>query len=454
MLDPHSQPASTEPNLGTSGPGGKSHGRIWLVVIAFVVVAAVVVWRHHGSAPAPAPAMGGRHGGAFGPTVISTARAHRGEIGIYVNALGTVTPLKTVAINSRVQGQIVAVKYQEGQMVRAGDPLIEIDPGPSQAALTQAQGQLKRDSAILEDARLDLQRYQEAYASNAIPKQQLDTQVAAVDQDEGTVKLDQGLLDNAQIQLQYCHITAPIPGRVGLRLVDEGNMVQANSTTALAVITQLQPITVIFNVAEDDLPAILEQVRAGETLTVDAFDRAQTRKLATGVLETFDNQIDPTTGTVKFRAVFTNDDEALFPNQFVNARLLVKTLEDATLLPNAAIQRNADGAFVYVVKPDPATATNTVAGADTPPASTPGTNGQPANITATVAMQVITVGTTDGNVSAVQGIDPGTVVAADSFNKLTDGAKVIIRPPGAGAGGGRGGWSGHRQQTQPKPASE
>jgi multidrug efflux system membrane fusion protein len=405
-----------------------------------------------------------------------------------VNALGVVTPLKTVAINSRVQGQIVAVKYQEGQMVKAGDPLLEIDPGPSQAAVTQQEGQLTRDIAILQDAKLDLERYQEAFASNAIPKQQLDTQIATVQQDQGTVKLDQGLLDNANVQLAYCHITAPISGRVGLRLVDEGNMVQANGTTALVVITQLQPITVIFNVAEDDLPQILEQLRAGKTLTVDAFDRAQTKKLATGTLETLDNQIDPTTGTIKFRAVFTNDDEALFPNQFVNARLLVNTQEGVTLLSNAVIQRNSEGAFVYVVTQDQNSSaqtntmgtgtmeTNANMAGNSPPESNAGdtnsstgdTNSMKAGgarnyPTGTVSMKTITAGTTDGNVTAVDGIDPGTVVAADSFNKLTDGAKVAIRPSAAGgtggASGGKSGKGGHHkkpqsQQENPQPQPE
>jgi len=410
-----------------------------------------------------APAGGGRGAGGFGQITVSAATASRGSIGIYINALGVVTPLKTVSINSRVQGQIVAVKYTEGQEVKAGDPLLEIDPGPSQAALTQAEGQLKRDSAILQDAKLDLDRYKEAFASNAIPKQQLDTQSATVEQDNGTVELDQGLLDNARVQLAYCHITAPISGRVGLRLVDEGNMVQANGATALVVITELKPITVIFNVAEDALPGILTQLRAGKTLPVDAFDRAQTKKLATGTLEALDNQIDSASGTVKFRAVFTNDDEALFPNQFVNARLLVRTLENATLLPNAVIQRNADGAFVYLLKPDsPAWPTNAEAVA--PPATNAEVaaaplggapaGGQRTNSLAmgTVAMQSITVETTDGTVSAVQGIDPGSLVVADNFNKLTDGSQVAIRPGGSGAGqgGGRSGnGGGHRHKDQP-----
>lgn len=427
----------------------------WMWVAAALTVVVLAGCKPKSQIAAP---TGGRRGaGGFGPTVVSSVTAAQGNIGIYVNALGVVTPLKTDSINSRVQGQIVAVKYTEGQEVKVGDPLVEIDPGPSQAALTQAAGQLKRDQAILEDAKLDLERYSQAYASNAIPKQQLDTQKAAVEQDEGTVELDQGLLDNAKVQLAYCHITAPISGRVGLRLVDEGNMVQASSSTALVVITQLKPITVIFNVAEDALPPILEEVRAGKTLPVDAFDRAQIKKLATGTLEALDNQVDTTSGTVKFRAIFTNDDEALFPNQFVNARLLVKTLENATLLPNAVIQRNADGAFVYLLKPDaPAQNTNVATAVDPPVAAGAGgasTNAMATNVTAIVAMQSVTVQTTDGTVSAVQGIEPGTAVVADNFNKLTDGAKVTVRPGGSGGGrggkgaGGMGGGHHHKDQS-------
>jgi membrane fusion protein, multidrug efflux system len=407
---PDTTPPSTPPKRypDTSPRRARNFPWVWTIVVIIIVLLALFIWRHHSKSSATAAPGGGsgRRGGGLGPTMVSTDTAKTGSIGIYVSGLGAVTPLKTASISSRVQGTIVAVKYTEGQLVNAGDPLVEIDPGPNQAALTQAEGQLTRDSAILENAKLDQQRYAEAYASNAIPKQQLDTQVATVEQDAGTVKLDQGLLDNAKVQLAYTHITAPISGRVGLRLIDEGNMVQANSTTPLVVITQLQPITVIFTISEDDLPPILEQLRAGKTLTVDAFDRAQLKKLATGTLETLDNQIDPTTGTVKFRAIFTNADESLFPNQFVNARLLVKTLEGVTLLPNPLIQRNADSAFVYVLNDDQ-----------------------------TVSMKTITVGTTDGNVSQVDGIDPGTVVVADNFNKLTDGAKVTVRPPSTGGNG-------------------
>jgi multidrug efflux system membrane fusion protein len=330
--------------------------------------------------------------------VVTTVAAQKGDIGDYIGALGVVTPLYTVSVKSRVDGQLVKVNYQEGQMVREGDPLVDIDPAPFQATLDQAEGQLARDSALLDNARLDLERYKEAIAKNAIPKQQLDTQAATVRQYEGTVKLDKGQVDNAKVQLAYCHITAPIAGRVGLRLVDPGNIVHASDTNPLVVITQLQPITVIFNVAEDYLPQIQQQRRAGKVLAVDAFDRAQTTKLATGTLATIDNQIDTTTGTVKLKALFTNEDESLFPNQFVNARLLVNTLHDVTLVPNLAIQRNAESAFVYLLKPDQ-----------------------------TVAVQNITVGTTDGNTSSVQGIEPGALLAADNFNRLTDGAKVTVR---------------------------
>lgn len=439
MSDPTSRPAPTAPPTlppGRPAPGGKSsHWGLWIVISILLVAAVVFVLlgishrlhqkqtaSQNDSASAP-PAAGGRGAGG-GPIMVSTTTAQTGNIGVYVNALGVVTPLNTVSVNSRVGGQIMKIYYQEGQLVHAGDPLLDIDSGPNEAALMEAQGQLARDNALLDDAKLDLQRYQEAFASNAIPKQQYDTQVALVHQDEGTVQLDQGTLTNAQVQLAYCHICAPLSGRVGLRLVDAGNIVQANSTN-LVVITELQPISVIFHVAEDDLPQIIAQLRTGKTLAVDAFDRALTTKLASGTLTTLDNQIDPTTGMLGLRAVFTNDDESLFPNQFVNARLLVNTLEGVTLLPNTAIQRNADGAFVYLIKPDQ-----------------------------TVGMQTITVGTTDGNVSQVDGIDAGTVVAADNFNKLADGAKVTVRQGGAGAGGTHKGGHHHRDSSQTNSPSK
>jgi membrane fusion protein, multidrug efflux system len=373
------------------------YSRLRLPTWAWIVcaLAAVALWFVFRRAPAKAAVKAS----ASQRTVpVSAATAHTGDIGVYIDAIGTVTPVYTVSVTSRVQGQIMSVNYREGQMVHKGDSLVEIDTRPYEAALIQAQGQLAHDQALLNEARIDLDRYKAALDRNAIAKQQYDDQVQIVAQDEGTVKNDEGTLANAKVNLVYCHIASPIDGRVGLRLVDPGNIVQANSTTTLVVITQLQPITVISSVAEDYLPQIQQQLYAGHRMTVEAFDREQKKKIATGSLLTVDNQIDTTTGTVKLKAEFPNIDNALFPSQFVNSHLLVETQHGAILIPTAAIQRNAQGAYVYVVKSDQ-----------------------------TASIRNVTVGTTDGNVTAVQGVEPGEVVAVNGFDKLQDGIKVSVR---------------------------
>jgi multidrug efflux system membrane fusion protein len=381
-----------------------------VLIAAIVLVGGIIYYRHRQAVnDAAAKAKAAQQPRAV---PIVTATAKKGDIGVYVEALGAVTPVYTVNVTSRVQGQVMNVYYKEGQLVRKGQPLLEIDPRPFQAALTQVEGQLEHDQALLAEARIDLDRYQQAFNRNAIAKQQLDDQTQLVKQDEGTVKNDQGLVANAQVNLVYTHITSPIDGRVGLRLVDPGNMVQANGTTPLVVVTQLAPITVIFSVAEDYLTQIQQQTRSGNTLAVDAYDRTQQTKIAEGKLLTIDNQIDTTTGTVKLRAEFANKDGALFPNQFVNVRLLVKTLHDVTLIPTPGIQRNAQGAFVYVIQDQKAT------------------------------IKTVKVGTTDGNITAVEGINPGDVVAVNGFDKLQDGIPVRIQQPAASGNAGSSGGSG------------
>jgi len=381
----------------------RSHAWIWIVVILILGIGGLTYYRKQQAAEAAAKTKAAL---ANRSVPITTATVTTGPIGIYINALGTVTPVYTATITSRVDGQIVSVNYTEGQMVHKGDLLIQIDPRPYQAALTQAEGTLAHDEALLSEARIDLDRYQLAFNRNAIAKQQLDDQTQTVKQYEGSVKNDQGTVASATTNLDYASIKAPINGRVGLRLVDPGNIVTAGSTTALVVIAQLQPITVIFSVAEDYLPQIQKQLRQSAKMSVDAFDRNQQTKLASGKLLTLDNQIDTTTGTVKLKAIFENADTALFPNQFVNARLLVDTQQNATLVPAAAIQRNAQGAFVYVVKSNQ-----------------------------TAAIQTVTIGTTDAGNAAVQGVNSGDVIAITGFDKLQDGVKVSVQKP-AGAGNG------------------
>jgi membrane fusion protein, multidrug efflux system len=378
-----------------SGPRRRRHWWVWvLVLLAFGLLFYWVLHRQN-KTEAAGPGGGRRFAGMV-PVTIATA--HSGSVGVYVDAIGTVTPLNTVSINAQVTGVITAVHYREGQMVRKGDPLIDIDPRQFQAQLQQAQGLLERDQNSLAQARMDLERYKVAWSKNAIPRQTLEDQEKIVLQDEGTVKNDEGSVQYYQVQLGYCHITSPITGKVGLRLVDPGNLVTANSTTTLVVVTQMQPTTVVFTVAEDSLPEVLQQTRSSKGLRVDAYDRAQEGHLAQGKLTSIDNQIDTTTGTVKLRAEFNNKDAMLFPNQFVNTRLLVKTLQNQVLIPTSAIQHNGDADFVYLIEKD--------------------AKGEKA------VQRKVKASVSDHGETAVQGIEAGDDVADSNLEKLQNGSQV------------------------------
>ncbi len=372
---------------------------IWSLLLLVVVVTFLLYLRRGEDAKKAAatarPAPG---------ITVTSATAQKGSIGVYLDSIGTVTPVYTDSITSQVNGPVVAVHFIEGQRVNKGDPLVDIDPRPYRAMLLQAQGTLERDENLLAQAKMDLARYQAAWARNAIAKQVLDDQEKLVLQDEGIVKNDQGTVQFDEIQVDYCQITSPIAGRLGLRLVDPGNVVQSNGTVTLAVITQIEPITVVFTIPEDSLGPVEARLRQNAKLTVNAFDRAALTKIASGQLLTLDNQIDTTTGTVKGRALFDNKNDALFPNQFVNTRLLVNTLQGVTLIPASAVQQNGQASFVYVIQND------------------------------TAHIRSIKPGVTDGGMTQVDGVNPGDLVANSSFDRLQDNAKVVISNTPAPAG--------------------
>jgi membrane fusion protein, multidrug efflux system len=410
-LETGRSPASLE--LKKKPPRSSSRGWVWLLALVLLGGAGYyyrdLILPKLGRSQAPAaPAASGSKGRGTGAIPVVAAKAQSGSIGVFYTGLGVVTPLYTVTIKSRVDGQLVNVHYKESEMVHEGDLLAEIDPRPYAVQLEQAEGQMKKDQAALDNAKIDLARYQKLWSQNAIPQQQLATQQATVVQDEGALKSDQAQIDNANLNLTYCKITSPITGRVGLRLVDPGNIVHANDSNGLLVITQVDPISVIFTIAEDQLPPVLKKMRAGQHLRVEAWDRELKTKLAVGSLATHDNQIDQATGTLKLRALFGNKDDVLFPNQFVNARLLVDERRGATLVPNAAVQRNSQATYVYVVKPD-----------------------------RTVTVRTVTVGVVEGDQTQITaGLAPGEVVVTDGVDKLQEGGRVSPNLDGDKSGPG------------------
>jgi len=372
----------------------------WLFwVLLVLAIIGVGVWYY--PKPENQPKTAGRN--QFGgPTPVGVATVQKGDMPVTLTGLGTVTPLATVTVKTQINGYLVTVAFQEGQMVKKGDFLAQIDPRPYQVALEQAEGQLAKDQALLKNAQLDLQRYNTLVAQNSIATQTRDTQVSLVSQDQAAIKTDQAQVDAQKLNLVYAHIVSPVTGRVGLRQVDAGNYVQTSDPNGIVVVTQLQPISVIFTLPEDNLPAVMKQVHAGAALPVTAYDRTGTTELGKGRLETVDNQIDTTTGTVKLRAIFDNEQEILFPNQFVNVQLLVNTMKGVDIVPTAAIQHGAPGAFVYVVKPDQ-----------------------------TAAVQKVKLGPGDGQqIAVLDGLQPGEKVVVDGSDRLREGAKVTLAAAG------------------------
>src|SRR6266446_6765973 len=398
----------------------KSRWWLWVLILGVIAIGA---WYFRGSRPAseaanpaaPGATSKGRGGAGMGnfvvPVVVATAQ--RGDLPVYFNGLGTVTAFNTVTVRSRVDGQLISVAFKEGQFIHEGDLLAQVDPRPFQVQLAQAQGQLAKDQALRKDAEVNLERFKLLFKEGVIPQQQLDTQAALVGQYDGAITSDQSQIDNAKLQLTYSRITAPISGRVGLRLVDAGNIVHANDPNGILVITQLQPISIIFSLPQDQLPEVNAKLRSGVQLVVDAYDRDDTAKIASGKLQTIDNQIDPTTGTYKLKSIFANADNALFPNQFVNVHLLVDVKHNLTIIPAAAIQRGPQGTYVYAVAPDPASKD------------------------ATAKIYPVTIAQTTGNsVGLSAGLNSGDVVVIDGQDKLQDGTKV--NPNSAGGANGAG----------------
>jgi len=375
---------------------------VWTVVL---VAAALLAWRYWPSG-APAPSAQSQNANSGAPQTVRDAPATTGDMPISINALGAVTPLATITVKTQISGRLMEVGFQEGQMVKQGDFLAQIDARPYEAALALAQAQLAKDSALLDQAQADLARYQTLEKQDSIARQQVEDQAFVVAQEKAAIGADQAQIDTAKLNIAYCHIVAPISGRVGLRLVDPGNYLQPSDSTGIVVIAEIAPISVLFSTAEDNLPQIAARLNSGAKLTVAALDRTNAKTLATGTVSSFDNQIDLTTGTFKLRAQFDNADGALFPNQFVNIKLLVDTMSGATLAPNPAIQIGASGSFVYVVDAD-----------------------------STVAVRKVTTGPSDGaNTVIASGLTAGETVVIDGVDRLRDGAKVVVRNGGGAAG--------------------
>jgi multidrug efflux system membrane fusion protein len=417
---PSHRPPDLERHEPPDGPPGTPKRRwIWVVLAILAAIVLIYLWVGRSAANAAAQKAAAAAAVRAIPVVVGTA--HRGDMPVYVTGLGSVNANYTVTVRSRVDGQLMKIRFTEGQLVKAGDVLAELDPRPFQVQLLQAEGQQAKDEAAYKNAQIDLQRYEVLIKQDAIPRQQLDAQGALVNQDEATLKSDLAAIESAKLNLTYSRIEAPITGQIGLRLVDPGNIVHTTDANGLLVITQLQPIIVLFTIPADSLPPLLREMRAGHTLAVDAFDRDLHNKLATGTLLALDNQIDQTTGTVRLKAIFPNKDNALFPNQFVNARLLVTTLNGVVLVPTAAIQRSPTSNFLYVVKPDK-----------------------------TVEARNIEVQLTAGDDTAVRsGIAAGEVVVTDGVDKLQPGMKVQVGSPTSGqAGAARGGTGGTGKKAQ------